>query len=103
MNLNELHRKLISVARDQRPSEQVPYAFEKRIMARLVTAPVLDVWEAWSAALWRAAAPCVGLMILLGAWAYFGAGSNSASTDLSQDYENAVLAEAVLEQPGTVW
>ena len=35
MNLAELERKLIAAARANPPSDRVPYAFEKRIMARL--------------------------------------------------------------------
>ena len=44
--------------------EHVPYAFEKRIMARIrefLTPAPLTVW---SRMLWRAVAPCFGVMIL---------------------------------------
>ena len=40
MNLAELERKLIAAARANPPSDRVPYAFEKRIMARLAARPV---------------------------------------------------------------
>ena len=56
MNLTQLERKLIAVARANPPSERVPYAFEKRILARLPAQPMLDRWELWGRALWRAAA-----------------------------------------------
>ena len=59
MNLADLERKLIAAARRLPPSEAVPYAFEKRIMAHLRARPALDEWSLWARALWRAAAPCV--------------------------------------------
>ena len=71
MNLAELERKLIAAARANPPSDRVPYAFEKRIMARLAARPMADDWELWARALWRAAAPCVAIMVLLGAWSFF--------------------------------
>ena len=43
----------------------------KRIMARLAARPLADDWELWGRALWRAAAPCVAIMLLLGAWSFF--------------------------------
>ena len=60
MNLAELERKLIAAARANPPSDRVPYAFEKRIMARLAARPVADGWALWARALWRAAAPVRG-------------------------------------------
>ena len=53
MNLAELERKLIAAARANPPSDRVPYAFEKRIMARLAAWPVADSWALWARALWR--------------------------------------------------
>jgi len=94
LNLAELNRKLIAAARANPPSDQVPYAFEKRIIARL-KAPV----ALWSRALWRAAAPCVAVMLLLSAWSVFAPGAHSPATDLSQDFENTLLAAADPEQP----
>jgi hypothetical protein len=104
MNLGQLERKLIAAARANPPGEQVPYAFEQRILARLGERPAVDVWELWSRALWRAAAPCVALMLLLGAWAYFFAAERPPVTDLSQDFDNTVLA-ATDQEPGSdsVW
>ena len=92
MNLAELERKLIAAARANPPSDRVPYAFEKRIMACLAARPVADGWELWARALWRGAALCVGIMVLLGAWSFFGPPSNMAGNDLSQDLETTLLA-----------
>jgi hypothetical protein len=93
MNLAELERKLFAAARAHPPGDKVPYAFEKRIMARLSTRTLPDFWSVWGGALWRAAAPCVALTIALGAWTYFSIGTSQAG-DWSQDFENAVLAAA---------
>ena len=54
MNLSELQQKLIAAARSNPPSDAVPYAFEKRLLARLAGRPVVDNWALWSRALWRA-------------------------------------------------
>lgn len=91
MNLNQLERKLIAAARAYPPGDQVPYAFEQRIMAHISRRPRLDSWAVWSRALWRAAAPCVALSIVLGAWSYLSAGG-PPSADLSQAFENTVFA-----------
>src|SRR5258707_13669391 len=98
MNLAELHRKFITAARAHPPSDQVPYAFEKRIMARLRSRPVLDEWALWARALWRAAAPCVAVMLLLSAWSFLAPG-NTSGTDLPQAFDNTVLAAADPDQP----
>ena len=92
MNLTELQRRLLAAARAHPPADTVPYAFEKRILARLAEAPAMDVWALWNRVLWRAAAPCVALCLTLSVWSYF-AGADSASPDvLAADLESAVLA-----------
>ena len=101
MNLTELQRKLLAAARAGAPPDTVPYAFEKRIMARLTEAPALDVWAFWNRILWRAAAPCVALCLTLGAWSYF-AGSVGSSTDrLAADLQSVVLAP--FDNLGDTW
>jgi hypothetical protein len=100
MNLAELQHKLIAAARANPPGEHVPYAFEKRVMAHLKARPALDEWALWARALWRAAAPCVAIMLLLSAWSLFTAGGNGPATDLPQAFESTVLA-AVDQDPPT--
>ncbi len=100
MNLGSLEQKLIAVARANPPSEKVPYAFEKRIMARLAGRPVADRWALWARGLWAAAAPCVAIMLALGAWSFFAPKSPPPTTDLSQQLENTLLA-AVDQAPPT--
>ena len=98
MNLAQLERKLIAAARANPPSERVPYAFEKRILARLAARPMLDGWELWARALWRAAAPCVAIMLLLGAWSLSTPRGSTPANDLSQQLEQTLLAAVDQDQ-----
>lgn len=89
MNPDPLRRKLIAAARSETHSDRVPYAFEKRIMAALRSRRV-DGWAAWSTLLWRALAPCCGLMILAGAVALaFSQGPD----DLGAELDAVLLAD----------
>ena len=65
MNLLELKKKLLAAARSSPPDDQVPYAFEKRIMARLSALPKPDEWLWWGIALWRGAAACAAVSLLV--------------------------------------
>lgn len=98
MNLEILQEKLLRAARKNAPLDRVPYAFEKRIMARLVKTTV-DRWSLWGQALWRAAAACVMAVALLGGWSLQT--EPVEKVDLSQAFENTVFA-ALDEQPAMV-
>ncbi len=89
MNLQQLQEKLILAARKNPPSDHVPFAFEKRIMANLAR-PVANALEMWSGALWRAAAACVVAMVLLGGWSYQTMSSDNV--ELSQELKETVYA-----------
>ena len=102
MNLAELERKLLAAARSNPPSETVPYAFQTRIMARLRSGGMPDGWALWAGALWRASVPCVAIVLLLGAWTSF-ASPTPAQGDLSQDFENTVLAAANQQASDSIW
>jgi len=108
MNLEPLRQKLLSVARAHPPADRVPYAFEKRIMARLAQSSALDLPALWARALWRAAAPCVALTLLLGVWSFVGAQNHSGGPDLTdsddfaQHFERTMLA-AVDEPAEEIW
>jgi hypothetical protein len=91
MNVVDLEKKLLSVARRDRPSDKVPYAFEKRIMALLSPLPTPDCWGLWAGALWRAAVPCLALMALLAVWSLAPHSPASNSENLSQEMDNTVL------------
>jgi hypothetical protein len=108
MNLETLRQKLLAAARANPPADRVPYAFEKRIMARLAAPPALDLAALWAHALWRAAAPCVAVMLLLGVWSFIGAQNNFGASnlaggeDFAQHFEQTMLA-AVEEPVEEIW
>jgi|SRR5690348_15210997 len=99
MDLDELQRKLIAAARVQEPSQAVPYAFERRITARLRSLSAVDHWALWAQGLWRAAAPCIALSVVLAAWSLLSHPHNNTGGDFSQEFENTVLAATDLDQP----
>ncbi len=95
MNLDALEKKLLAAARFDAPSEQVPYAFEKRVIARLLGAAPVDVWTVWGRILWRAAISCLAIMLLSSLWTIWSArSSRSSPADFSQDFEHAVFVMA---------
>ena len=102
MDLTELERELIAIARATPPSDRVPYTFAKRIMALLAVRPVVDQWALWSRALWRSAAACLAVTLLLSALSLFLPASPKSPGDLSQDFERTMLV-AVDQDGGSSW
>jgi len=100
MNLDHLQHKLIAAARATPLDNRVPYAFEKRVMARLAEAVRVDLLGAWSVALWRAAVCCVALVVVSGAVSLWTR-SQAPETDLSHEFETAVFASA--DSTDEVW
>jgi hypothetical protein len=92
MKLAELQKKLIAAARANVPGDHVPYAFEKRVTALLVSRVAPQNLDWWVRGLWRAAVSCVAVALLCGAWAVFTPKITTSSADLSQDFENTLLA-----------
>ena len=99
MNLDHLHVKLIAAARAHPPADTVPYAFERKIIHQIKDLAVVDVWAFWSRALWRAAAPCVAVALVLTAWSLLNGPAKTSNPDLSQEFESTVLAAANVDQP----
>ncbi len=95
MNLTELQQKLIAVARANPPDDRVPYAFERRVMARLTRPPAPDEWTLWARMLWRAAAPCLGVMILVSAFALATGSWRGSEAPLGESLETTVCAALV--------
>ena len=87
-----MHTKLIAAARAHPPADRVPYAFEKRVMALLAAGMATDRLAVWVRGLWQAAASCVVVMLLLGTWAFFSPTTSVNRNDLSQSFENTLLA-----------
>jgi len=92
MKLSELEKKLISAARNNRPSEHVPYAFAKRVMARVGAQPG-SAAALWAEALWRSAGACLAVVVIFGAISVFTSTRHTTPPgDLSQDFEKTMLA-----------
>lgn len=91
MELDNLKQRLVSAARRQRPDGRVPHGFERRIMAHLVDSAAPDAWILWSRALWRAAIPCLLILVFSSLWSVRS--RRSGPTDLSQQIENVVLSD----------
>ena len=91
MNVTELERKLMAAARANTPDDRVPYAFEKRMIALLAGMNPTDNVALWVRGLWQAAASCVVIAVLCGAWAFYNQAANSGD-DLSQNLEMTLLA-----------
>ncbi len=93
MNVKELQRKLVAIARAHPPSDRVPYSFEKRIMA-LLSRPVADHWATWARALWRGALASLAFMLLLTAISWVNTVNKNpvSSADLALDFEKTLLA-----------
>jgi len=92
MNVVELQKKLLAAARANRPNEHVPYAFEKRVMARLGERPALDSLALWNRTLWQAAAPCVALTLLLGVWTVLAPPEDNSGETFAADLETTLYA-----------
>jgi hypothetical protein len=92
MNIDKLHAKLIAAARKHSPSEQVPYAFEKRILSRIAACPAPDFWGLWGRPLWQAALACVAITLLCGLWASMNRPKPDETASFSQQFEAAVFA-----------
>jgi hypothetical protein len=94
MNASDLQTKLIEAARKEPPQDQVPYAFEKRIMARLAGLSPLNSWALWGRPLWRAALSCVAITLLCGIWSMASAPKADTADSFAQAFERAVFASA---------
>jgi hypothetical protein len=104
MKVADLEKKLIAVARANPPSDRVPPSFEKRIMALITARPIQDVWAAWARMLWVAAAPCVAIMLMFSAWAFFRApAQNGPSIDLAQQFDSTLLAAVDQNNDSSSW
>ncbi len=96
MDLAALHKRLIAAARTDVPSDAVPYAFEKRVMANLGRRKP-DRLEYWAHSLWRAVAPCAAVALLLGVWSAATPADASGTEEFAQHFESTLLADSAAE------
>jgi hypothetical protein len=91
MNPDRLKQKLIAAARTNPPDDQVPYAFEQRVMARLATVRRPDEWALWTRALWYGAGASVAVAVFVSAWSFVPAADHDLAANFSQDLEQTIL------------
>jgi hypothetical protein len=91
MNRQLLYEKLIRAARQNLPASQVPYAFEKRVMARL-SPPLRDEWNAIARALCWSAGACCAIALGISIWAFGFDGSRDSGATFSSELEQTILA-----------
>ena len=101
MNLDKLEQKLLHAARRHTPSDAVPYAFEKRIMARLTERTPAEQGASWFRALWGAAACSAAIALLAGAWTLLPMSGTSRSWDMAQEFETTVFA--MVDEVNDTW
>lgn len=92
MNLGVLQNKLTAAARLSKPDDRVPYAFEKRIMALIAERTATAQRNLWVRGLWQAAVSCVAVAVVCGTISVFAPSTSDNGNDLSQDFENTLLA-----------
>jgi hypothetical protein len=92
MQVEQLQKKLIAAAKRAAPPDHVPYAFEKRIMARIGRTAPLSCWALWGRPLWGAAASCVAITALCGLWFLTASVHSNNSDNFSQDFERVIFS-----------
>jgi hypothetical protein len=90
MNLAQLQNKLMAAARAHPPGADVPYAFEKRVMARLALKTVADGLALWNRTLWQAVTPCMAIVLLLGVWTFVAQQQEHAGPSLAAELEESL-------------
>jgi hypothetical protein len=101
MKIAALQKKLVAAARLAPVDDRVPYAFEKRVMARLAQRPATDWLALWGRGLWRAAAPCIAVTLAFSLWTFYSAPRISGPDLAATDLETTVLAP--LDGLGDTW
>ena len=101
MKIEQLNHKLLAAARAHAPSDRVPYAFEKRIMAQIAALPVADTLTLWAAALWRSAGAVTAVVLVLGVISFFSTSKTAtvatvATTASNGNEELAIQLESTL-------
>ncbi|HOX01847.1 MAG TPA: hypothetical protein P5555_06460 [Candidatus Paceibacterota bacterium] len=101
MNADQLVNALLAAARAHPPRDEAPDDFARRIMARVSQQPPPRIPRAWSPTLWHAAAPCLGLMLLVSVWSALASYYLDPDPLLDDHLENTVFA--ALPNPGEEW
>ena len=105
MKASDLQSKLIEAARKEPLPDHVPYAFEKRIMARLAGMAPINPWALWGRPLWRAALSCIAITLLCGLWSIMTSAPAQKSDkpdNFAQAFDRALYASSD-QPPEDIW
>lgn len=96
MNMRETEdilRKMLTETREIK-LDNVPYAFEKRIMSHIQEVPqtASNLWELWGRALFKAAIPCFSLMIFAAIWT--SSQHPNPETERASETNNTITGQA---------
>lgn len=94
MNWDKLEKKLIAAARNNPPGDGVPYAFETRVMARLISAPRPNDWVWWGRGLWLGAGACAAIALMTSVWSVAPDNETDSAASFSQGVEQSLFASA---------
>jgi hypothetical protein len=92
MNWDEMEKKLIAIARKHPPCDEVPCAFEQRVMARLRRPRQIDDWIWWGRALWLGAGACAAIALLTSVWSFAPVDEMDAAASFSHGVEQTLFA-----------
>ena len=88
--------QIVRIARCLFEDSQVPYAFEKRVMAVIRSSAVPDMWSMWLPTMKKAAVCGIGILLLTVAYIRY---SGTHSPDLlAGDLERTVLASVTSDE-----
>jgi hypothetical protein len=93
MEQPDFQRSFLKLAANLPENDRVPFAFEKRIMARLSSGPALDPLTVWGGLLWKSVLPCLGVLLLTSMLAALTTQTDPYAPDL----ESAVLEPIAAE------
>ena len=92
MKAEVMRQRLLAAGRQHPADDQVPYAFEQRVMAHIGRRKSLDPLLLWNKILWRFAAPCVALTLLAGALSWFSTPQQTTTENLILELETVLYA-----------
>jgi len=94
MNWDQLEKKLIAAARKHPPRDDVPYAFEQRVMAHLRSPRRSDDLAWWGRGLWLGAGACTAIALLTSVWSFTPEDDAGSTASFSHGVEQTLFASA---------
>jgi hypothetical protein len=102
-NRSDHYDRLMRAAQKLPENDQTPYGFEKRIMAHIASCGHTDGITLWTLGLWKAALPCVAIMLLTTTWASLANPNENSRPDDSLATELQLTMTQPLEALEESW